>query len=818
MVHLSGIIKQTGGIMSLEQFRLDFEPQADPNAIVEGIHYRFTVLTPRLIRLEFSPTGEFEDRASQVFWHRRQEVPVYKVQYSPKGVEIETEALRLTWEGDYPLEGIRSLRIAIKENGVLWDPTLRTDQSVNLHGTARTLDGAGGPIRLEAGLIARQGWAVVDDSASLVFDAGGWLEPRSTPDNIDLYFFGYGDDYPAGLQDYVRITGPAPLIPRWMLGNWWSRYWAYTQTELESLMEEFRSRAIPLSVCIVDMDWHITRTENASSGWTGYTWNQELFPDPKQFIRKMHGLGLRTALNLHPADGIHPHEEAYPDFAHLLQQDPALHQPIPFDPANRKFIDAYFRLLHHPQEDLNGAGDGIDFWWIDWQQGTASQLRSLDPLPWLNHLHFQDHGRDGVRRPVIFSRWGGLGSHRNPIGFSGDTLVTWEALGFLPYFTAAAANVAYGWWSHDIGGHMGGIEDDELYARWVQFGAFSPILRLHSTNSPYTERLPWKRGPAAERAATAALRLRHTLIPYLYSLGWQYHQTGISPIRPMYYSHPKEEAAYRCKGQYWFGSELIAAPVTSPAGIDTGLSRQPVWLPEGVWTHFFTGERVRGNRWIHLQAGLEDIPVFAKAGAIVPLSPETGWGGVNIPDSLDLVVFPGAEGSFDLYEDDGETTAYLTGETAITSFRQKWDGGCLTFTLQPPSGQADLIPAEREFRILMRGVEPPDSVRVQVNGAAREVPWIYRQETRTIELGPLILHRSDSLRLEADLVLDHSDRTRQTVRRMLQSFQMDSWVKAEIDRDWAKIRVGEILLSQYPQLSNAQRMILEDLARPDLPV
>jgi alpha-glucosidase (family GH31 glycosyl hydrolase) len=183
-------------------------------------------------------------------------------------------------------------------------------------GTARTLDDVDGALVLEEGLMSRQGWAVYDDSSSLVFDdearSRGWLEPRGAAEAYrDLYFFGFGEDFQGCLNDFAAVAGAAPMVPRWALGNWWSRYWAYTDEELLGLMDEFRAHDVPLSVCIVDMDWHITETGNACSGWTGYTWNRQLFPDPPAFINELHRRGLKTALNLHPAEGLHPHEAQY---------------------------------------------------------------------------------------------------------------------------------------------------------------------------------------------------------------------------------------------------------------------------------------------------------------------------------------------------------------------------------------------------------------------------------------------------------------------------------------------------------------------------
>lgn len=188
-------------------------------------------------------------------------------------------------------------------------------------------------------------------------------------------------------------------------------------------MDDFEKHHIPLSVCIVDMDWHKTKTGNASSGWTGYSWNRELFPDPDEFIDQLHARNLKTALNLHPAEGVHSHEDQYPLMATRMGLDPDEKEPIPFDIADPQFAQAYFEILHHPLEE-----QGVDFWWIDWQQGSQSKIEGLDPLFWLNHTHYYDLARSPEKRPFIFSRWPGLGGQRYPIGFSGDTVVDWSSL------------------------------------------------------------------------------------------------------------------------------------------------------------------------------------------------------------------------------------------------------------------------------------------------------------------------------------------------------------------------------------------------------
>ncbi|MCX7753945.1 MAG: DUF5110 domain-containing protein [Anaerolineales bacterium] len=799
---------------------IPFQPLADPAAIVRAPGARFTVLTDRLIRLEYDPEERFEERPSQVFWFRQQPVPPFRVNRSDSRVEIDTGALLLSYQ--VSPRGFRreTLSITVRATGVTW--RYGDWDHRNLRGTGRTLDGADGAIELEHGLLSRSGWAVVDDSHSLVFDETGWLTLRPAGKRRDVYFFGYGRDYAACLQDYFKVAGRVPLIPRWVLGNWWSRYWEYSQEELQNLMLEFRRRETPLSVCIIDMDWHITHTGNESSGWTGYTWNRQLFPDPPGLLRWLHEMGLRTAMNLHPADGIWPHEEMYPEMAKRMGIDPASGQPVRFDIADPEFTRHYFEVLHHPYEE-----QGVDFWWMDWQQGARlSESRrevaeQLDPLWWLNHLHFYDLGRDGSRRPFVFSRWGGLGNHRYPIGFSGDSVVSWKSLAFQPYFTATAANVGFGWWSHDIGGHMDGIEDPELYLRWVQYGVFSPILRLHCTKNPYQDRAPWSFGEDTFRLARAALRLRHALIPYIYTMAWRFSQTAIPLCAPMYYEHPEEENAYRCPNQYLFGDQLLAAPFVSPRDVETGLSQTTVWLPKGEWYHFFSGERFTGGRWVTLYGGLEDIPVFARAGSIVPLAGEPSLTQTEPPEQLVLELFPGGDGAFTLYEDDGVSRAFERGAFSRIRITQRWEETRQIVRIEPAEGETGHLPAARSLELRFRGIRQPEKLRVTINGDTLAAETTWNEPGSVFSVRGITLAPSDSLEVELAVrqgtLREERDRRPETVRRYLRAFRMSSWFKKEIDAALPDLLTDPNALGAFAvHLTPAQRAALERALKGEL--
>jgi len=797
-------------------FILKLDPTADPNAVVLVGQARFTILTSRLIRMEWSPEAIFEERASQAFWFRSQPVPSFTKKQTATRLVIETDHLNLVYVIGQPFSP-ETLWIDLKKEDVTWrygDP-----DPGNLLGTARTVDDVDGAVPLSLGLISRSGWSVVDDSNSLVFNEVGWLEPRNSPaGQIDLYFFGYGHDYFGCLREFNHVSGSVPMIPRFVLGNWWSRYWEYTQEDLTGLMLDFEKREVPLSVCIIDMDWHITETGNQSSGWTGYTWNRQLFPDPDEQLRFLHSKGLKVALNLHPADGIHPHEEAYPAMCEALDMDPDKGEPVEFDITNLRFVNAYFSILHHPQE-----ARGIDFWWMDWQQGAKTRLSGLDPLWWLNHLHFLDLGRDGKRRSFIFSRWGGLGNHRYPIGFSGDSVITWASLAFQPYFTATSSNVNYGWWSHDIGGHMGGITDAELFARWVQLGVFLPVLRMHSTKNAYLERRPWGYDAETFEVTRSAMQLRHALIPYIYSLAWEFHRDSVPPLLPMYYHYPETEDAYACPNQYWFGEQLVVAPFISPADADTRLSRAVAWLPEGDWYDYFTGQYYHGDGWHALYGTLRDIPVFARAGSIIPRGPKAGWGGINSPEHMLVQVFPGADGSFNLYEDEGNTNSYLDGEFVITPLRQEWSGSRTTLSIGPAEGQTGLLSDERRFDLLFRGFVRPDQVEVRLNGDLVEVDPSYDVDTLTLLLEGLVVSPAD--RLEVSLacsdganLADHTDPRLSRLLKLIKYFRLENNAKEDLARNLPQIIQDPVQLGRFlPVIRGSQlRAILEIISEAGL--
>ncbi|MFD1177965.1 TIM-barrel domain-containing protein [Paenibacillus puldeungensis] len=700
-------------------------PKANPGAIIQGGHYRFTVLTSALIRMEYNEAGCFEERVTQIVVNRQFQVPKYRLIDEEDRLEIRTERLRLVYD-KRPFSR-NGLRVEVRNGaGHLMNIWHYGDVPQDLGGTARTLDNADGAIPLEHGLLSRGGYTLLDDSRSLLLEEDGFVNPRNG-DVIDLYFFGYGHDYLSCLKDFYHLCGGTPLLPRYALGNWWSRYYKYSEAEYKALMERFEREEIPFSVAVLDMDWHLVDVDpKYGSGWTGYTWNRELFPDPPEFLQWLHEKGLRVTLNVHPADGVRAFEEPYLAIAAEMGLDPEKGDPVEFDLTDPGFLRAYFKCLHHPLEEA-----GVDFWWIDWQQGGVTKIDGLDPLWMLNHYHYLDSGRRGKRR-MTFSRYAGIGSHRYPVGFSGDTIITWESLDFQPYFTANASNVGYGWWSHDIGGHMLGYLDDELATRWVQFGVFSPILRLHSSASPFNSKEPWRFNKIAADIMKEYLRLRHRLLPYLYTMNRYASREGVPLIQPMYYHHAECGEAYEVPNEYYFGSEMIACPITRPVDPKTGMAEFRAWLPKGRWIDFFSGRIYDGGRKLSLYRGLDSIPVLAKAGAIVPLVDLTAYTNrVDNPRELEVRVYAGANGHFELWEDEGNTLDDEDENWCCTEMDFRFEPDGSTFTILPAEGDTAVVPDRRKWKLAFVGLTDTE-VKAAAGGKNIAIETAYDEAKHTL--------------------------------------------------------------------------------------
>ncbi|PRP89120.1 glycoside hydrolase [Planoprotostelium fungivorum] len=764
----------------------DWNPVANPAAVVKVQNARFTVL-----KEWYSETKQFEDRPTIAIVNRYfEDVPQFSVSRSSYNVTISTSTLSLTYTGGE--FGQQSLQIRrVDSDEVLWHFGMKDNG--NLFGTLRTLDGADGAVELDCdknpnaenahctyGVLSRSGWAIVNDTEDQKLKSDPawehWVDTAPTPDTHDLYFFGHGTEFKTALKDFTSIGGEIPLPPRYVFGTWYSKYWAYSDVELKDVINQYETHQTPLDVLVTDMDWHITFYKEAAQGkrdpageipgWTGFTWDKNLFPNSTEFLEFCKSKGLRNTLNLHPASGVQPYEERYPEMARASGIDPASQQYVPFDITSSEFAANLHDIMLKPIWN-----EGIDFWWLDWQQSETTSIPGLNPTIWLNHVFWQNYNRWQTKtRPTVFHRWGGLGNHRYPIGFSGDVVPSWASLAFQPYFTQVASNVGYAFWSHDLGGHVA-PSPPELFTRWTQWGLFSPVFRPHCTKDANNDRRIWTYPLVNFEIMRNVVNLRSSLVPHIYTLARQTHETGVGHIvAPLYYFYSDDERSYNYPNEYSWGESVVVAPVAAPVD-STGLAISDIYLPKGFrWVNWFTGrvhdatEQVIESQELFT---LAEIPAYVKTGSIItywPIAQKPLLGSAyNAPSVLGLQVFVDgtadqASGEFKVYEDNGDNRDHTQGgyawtHTAFSQTKQR-----LSLTVEAPQGSYEGMPSQYSYEFKFTGSLSPSSVRVNGqtinykpdNAAGTEDGWRYCGETLSVIVNLAVRSRS-SLNVVVDL-------------------------------------------------------------------
>ena len=713
-------------------FLFSFHSNILAEEVYRDNHVRFTLIDEGTIRLEYAPDGKFVDEKSFVAVIREYGNVPHKASTGGNKVTITTSKFKLTYRKDGAPLSAKNLTIAsAKTLGTSFSWTPGMEQKGNLKGTYRTLDGYDGDMfqysnpktvmPLEDGLLATDGWTLIDDSKNYLFDGAkdwDWVKERTSADGAqDWYFMAYGHDYKGALKSFTKFAGKVPLPPRYTFGYWWSRYWSYSDKDLRDLIGNFQRLDLPLDVLVIDMDWHPI-SEQAGGGWTGWDWNERLFPDYKKFLSYLDEQGVKTTMNLHPADGVRPYEKKYQEFIGRAGIENG--KTVEWQGSDKRYVKALFDTYLHPYVD-----EGVDFWWLDWQQWAKDKrLKDLDNVFWCNYIWFTDMENNGTKRPMLYHRWGGLGNHRYQIGFSGDSYITWESLRFLPYFNSTASNVLYGYWSHDIGGHQskryGTPVEPELYTRAMQMGQYLPIIRSHSTKDPQLNKEPWAFDQTTQRRLSNVINGRYALVPYIYTMARQDYETGISLCRPMYYDYPEAEEAYGMKEQYMFGDKMLIAPVTNPVDKESGLAAVKAWLPEGQWLEYETGTMLEGGQTVKRLFSMDEYPVYVKAGSIIPYYGKVkNLSGTNQP--VIVRVFPGgSEGDFLLYEDNGEDKNYVS-EYATTPLSYQRNGNTLSVTIGERKGSYKDMPARRDYTVALPCQKAPASVKVD----SKEVAFTY---------------------------------------------------------------------------------------------
>lgn len=648
-------------------------------AIFRGKKYRITVLSELLVRLEYSESGSFEDRPTELAKHRNFDVPKFEVNDDERYLTIKTSYFTLTYEKEKPMVGNKFspdkyLRVSLNDTDKLWFFT--QVEARNFKSTASSIDESLEMPKLEKGLYSTDGFVSIDDSKSLIFNIDGSVGRRSD-ERIDTYLFMYKKDFGYCLKNYYQLTGYPPLISRSALGIWWDKRDTYNADQLYSLMEKFKRNSIPVSILLLsntlDQFGHL---------------NMGLYGNFKGVVDDIHNNGIKVGVNL--------------DLNKINVQQGESIASLPFNIYDKSFLMNYLKSSVLPLYN-----SGVDFMGIDFDNKDLYALRMI------NHYFYKYNEYITKKRGLLLSKNGLIASHLYPVNDSGETMIDWKVLKFLPLYNSTSSNIGLTWWSHAVGGFKGGVEESLLYTRYVQFSTYSPIFRFASKKGRYYKREPWSWDVKTLKIVKDYALMRHKLIPYLYSEAYKYAKTGLPIIQPLYYKYPElyDEPTY--KNEYSFGPELFIAPITEKKDEIMNRTVVKIFLPTGMWYDFTTGKKYPGGkRYISFYKD-ENYPVFARSGAIMPLADLTGnINDTSNPSALEIHIFPGKNNTYRLYEDDGETTDYQNGKYNITEIDYNYLPNNYTVIIRSIEGTADVLPEKRKFKLKFRNTRHADEVIV----------------------------------------------------------------------------------------------------------
>jgi alpha-glucosidase (family GH31 glycosyl hydrolase) len=501
-----------------------------------------------------------------------------------------------------------------------------------------------------------------------------------------------------------KLSGPAPLFPKWAMG-FTNSQWGIDQNELLDIVKTYRAKRIPLDNFTLDFDWKAW----GEGDYGEFRWNPEKFPDgPSGKLAKMleaegvHLTGItKPRLLLGTAEGDYatahdlwiPGEQAYPEyFSHKQAKDVDFDKPE----ARRWFADLAIKY---------GFDKGIVGWWNDEADvyGKDGTLTSNTQFLNMQRALYDAQRAVSDKRVWSINRTFWLGSQRYAYGmWSGDIDTGFVSMAAQRTRMLSAIAVGEAKWGMD-GGGFNGHPSDENYARWIEFGAFTPIFRVHGTFNE--KRQPWRYGPVAEAAATAAIRLRQSLIPYIYAYQHSEYASGVGLVRPLTFGWPDDPKVRDDVDAWMFGQWLLVSPV-----VEQGQTSKRIYLPAGTWTDWFTGKSYAGGQTIDVPVDAKtwrDLPLFIRDGAIIPMQPVMDHVGQHPVTTVTVQVFPSDRAThFDYYDDDGETYAYEKGAYFLQRLSVQRGGGRVTFRTAAPSGS--YRPAMRHYLVKLHGITAAD--------------------------------------------------------------------------------------------------------------
>jgi alpha-D-xyloside xylohydrolase len=554
------------------------------------------------------------------------------------------------------------------------------------------------------------------------------------------YYFIYGPDFDKIIAAYRDLTGAAPLFGKWAYGYWQCKNRYASQDELLSIAKRYRSEHIPLDNIVQDWFWWNTMGEPV--------WNKN-YPDPKGMVDELHRENVHLMVSVWPY--FRPGSAVYDDMAAKgLFIDKT--KVGAFHPAGMALYDAFNPDARKYYWDLiDGAlfKIGVDAWWLDTTEpetegreesvllrnkvrmdgkpASGARYANLFPLMTTAAVYHGQRAASDQKRVFILSRSAFAGAQRHAAAvWSGDVNPNWET--FRRQLPAGLNYSLAGnpYWTTDIGGFTAANPDDaayrELYARWFEFAAFCPIFRAHGTRSTNQNEI-WSYGPEIQKILALYDQLRYRLMPYIYSVAWKTTNEGYTPMRALVMDFRDDPRTWNIGDQFLFGPSLLVNPVSEP-----GATTRHLYLPKGKWYSFWTGESIEGGRSIDAPAPLDQMPLFVRAGSIIPMDPNIEYAEQPSTGAMELRVYAGGDADFTLYQDDGSTYKYEKGERATIAIH--WDNAKGKLTIGDRVGQYPGMPTKQLIRVVYvdrnHGVATAESSAssgevISYDGRAKEV-------------------------------------------------------------------------------------------------
>lgn len=742
--------------------------------IITGDKYRFSILSPRLIRIEYNKDNKFENRATSLVVKRNFGSTNFTVEQTELSLTITTEYFTLTYVKGTP---VNSKNLKVKVNGTdrEWYPSHKEIR--NLGSINYSLDYLENNLKLDKGLYSFDGFATLDDSTNLVLENDNFIPREPT---YDMYLFVYNKDLGLCLQDYFNLTGYPPMIPRYTLGTWWYKNDPYNMYDIDNILKEFYDNHLPISVFLLGDKWH-NREEN-------FTYDRTLF-DTNILNKYYKSKRVKFGLTINPELPIYPKDPLFNTLSNAINNYD--NKYLSFIPLNNNTISIYLNTVIS-----NLKSTGINIFNIDYNNEKDKQGLFL-----LNHYHYVIANLNEVG--VILSRNPGIAPHRYPIIYSGQTRVSWDTLKALPTYNNSAANLGITWHAHAIGGYYGGIEDDELYLRYIQFGVFNPIFILAGDTGKYYKREPWKWNQLNLSVIRTYMQLRNKLIPYIYNEGYNYHEYGVPLIQPLYYKYPKIYDEPNYVNQYFFGSRIMISPIIKKKNIEMNRVVQRIFIPSGTWYDYFSGKKFAGNKYYVNFYKDEDYPIFVKEGSIIPMSLDDTS---DLPRNMEIQIFPAENGlysSYELYEDDG-ISLNKNYNYIITKMNLDRVENGYKFTITKKDGNLNV--PNRTYLLRFKNMKNPDKIIVKYQGQTKECQAIVEKNDLLLELKDINVYEPlEVLLLGNNLEIETISVINKEIEGILDDLEIETIIKESVD---------EIIFSDLP--INKKRIGLRKLRRQGL--